>query len=781
MKKIACLILSFLAVLSCFTVSYAVINDPKFWQDEYFNVINITKVSKDTRFVLVDTDYDEIPELFCGDNSFVTAFSFKNNALVKLYETYSVPIEYIENLKAFYNPASSMTEFAGQCKDGKYIVSYRLSFSESGALCEIIENPETYFKSATLSPLTISVMDADEIENYENLSNAASNFTARHTFLATLSDDTAKFKFGDREKIKEAISDKDFLCFEKLSYLSDNDIFVQFYKAENETNFSIPQTRAFAHILEGENGSVTVYEEEKDIDTNVLSQKNFIDFIDSNVYIDYGRVSGILNFDEHLNYLNNLVSEFGHIANKNAKKEISNYIEYAVNKSSRTKLKSKKNVYAIDSTSVSMVSEYAVNCMERMVAVCKPNGIEFENDLMLVPEIVLSGVDLTKPVRIEFKSGVAAGLKDVSGLKVMLDSSHGVYLTAENIAYLEQNVDSFCIEIKHSPGKISVSFADRNNTLIKKLEKPVSFILPAKTRFSSVMRTTNSGSKIIGGEFNALFKTVAFMTKVSGTYQVVEDDITVNDIGRLTENEQKAVFFASSTGAISLDNNNFNPNETITNEEFITALIKLFYEVNPEATSTFTDITSDDECYPYIASAEELGLTSLYNGTEFMKDSSINRETAVSLCGRTLVKSGMFAYPEKDDENLPFADKKKLSELSTADISVALSAEVLNATKYFSPDAKLSRKEASVLLYNTHMALFEDAAITTSTSIKSVAEKEIPEEKIDWELYAAIIIFAAILVLFIGYIIRKLIKRRKKLSVPNKEISSDKENDSEQN
>ena len=761
MKKFLCVLLCFLAILCSFTVSYAVVDDTKLWQDEYFNIINITKVSADTHFVLVDTDYDEIPELFCGDNRFVTAFSIKNNSLVKLYEIHNVPIEYIGNMKAYFNPASSMTEFAGQCMNGNAIVSYRLIFGENGITCETIENERNYFRLSQLMPLTISVMDSEEIKEFEKISDASSSFTSRHTFLASLSDDTAKFNFSEREKIKDAISDGDFLCFEKISYLNENDIFVQFYKAYDKSDFLTPVSKSFALITEGENGSVTIYEEEKDIDSISISQNEFLDFVVSNVYIDYGKVSGILNFDEHLSYLNNLVSEFGSSANNNAKKEILNYIEYAVNKSSRTQLKSKKNVYAIDSTSVSLVSEYAVNCMERMLAVCKPNGIEFEDNLTLVPEIVLSGVDLTKPVRVEFKSGISKSLNDVSGLKVMLDSHHGIYLTAETLSYFEENTDAFCIEIKHSQGKISVCFADRNNNLMKTLEKPISFILPAKSRFSSVMRTTKEGTKIIGGEYNPLFKTVAFKTKISGTYSVVENDFTINDVQKLSEKQQEAVHFAVSSGAMSLKNNKFEPKKNFSRGEFITALIKLFYEVNSEATVTFSDISEDSEIYPFVASAEELGLTSLFEGTEFNEDLQITRQTAVALLGRTLVKSGKFSYPEKTDEDLLFSDSSKISHLAISDISVALDAGIIDATKYFSPDKKLTKSEVSRLLYNAYMALFEDSEITTTTSIKKEAPKDAPEEKTDWELFAALIIFAGIFVLFIGYIIRKIVKRRK--------------------
>lgn len=780
MKKIACLLLSFLAVLSSFSVSFAVNDGEKSWQEEYYNIINITKVSENTYFVLVDTDYDEVPELFCGDNSFVTAFSFKNNSVTKLYETYNVPIEYIANIKTFYNPTSSMTEFAGQAERSGDIISYKLNFSQEEVSLTTIDEQmaANYFGSASLVPLAISVLDAEEINLAEDRNVAITNFFERHAFFVSLSDDTESFNYSAREEIKKLVSKGKFLCFDKISKLNSDNIFVQFYEVSESTVFNVPENKVFACISENEEESVQIFKSEKEIDLEYVSELQSEDYQASNIFVDYGKVSGFLSFDEHMNYLNNLVSESG-AANENGKKEILEYVEYAVNKSSRTKLKPKKNVYTVDSYAVSMISEYALGCMEKMVAVCESNKIAENPELINVPELVCSGIDLSKPVRIEFKSGVAESLSGVSGLKIMLDNSHGIYLFTENILKLENSVDSFCIEIKHKPGKILVTFADRNNNIIDKLETPVSFILPAENRFSSVIRTTEGGTKVIGGEFDGLNKAVQFKTSVSGTYEVVKGDFTINDIRNLSEKDQEAVRFAVSTGALSLENNKFKSGINVSKNEFFKALITMFYETNPEATSSFSDVSEGDDYYPYIASAEELGLILNSQDSEFGGDNAILREELVALCGRTLVKSGKFAYPEKNNENLSYSDKGRISDIAKADIAVALSAGIIKPTKYFSPQKKVSKKDCAVLLYNTYMALFEAPAVTTSSNIQK-KPAQIAETETDWELYAALIILSAMILLFIGYIIRKLIKRRKRLLALDKDNFSGKENDDEQ-
>lgn len=777
LKRIACFILSFILIIGSFTISFATINEENFWQNGYSDIINITNVSKDTRFVLVDTDYDEVPELFCGDNNFVTAFTFKNGSVTKLYETYNVPIEYIGNIKTFYNPASSITEFAGQIEENGDVVSYKLNFSTESVSLNTIEEQaaQAYFKSVSLVPLTISVLDEEEIKSAEEKSSAITDFIGRHTLFAALSDDTESFNYNKREEIKNQVAKGAFLCFDKISYIRDTNIFVQFYQISENSKLIIPENKMFACLSESEDGTVKIFKSEKEIDLEFLSGLLSTDYIASNIFVDYGKVGSFLSFDEHMSYLNNLVSESGSIANENGKKEILDYVEYAVNKSSRTKLKSKKNVCTVDSYAVSMISEYALSCMEKMSSVCESNGICENPDLISVPELVCSDIDLSQPVRIEFKAGVAESLAGVSGLKIMLDNSHGLYLSTENILALENSVDSFCIEITHKPGKISVTFADRNNNIISKLKTPVSFILPAENRFSSVTRTTKSGTKIIGGVYDALNKAVQFKTSVSGTYEVVKGDFTINDINNISDKSQEAVYFTVSTGALSLENNKFRPNSALSKNEFIKALITLFYEINPNATSSFEDVSKEHEYYQYIASAEELGLISSGEDAKFNGDDAVSREDLISLCGRTLVKSGKYSYPEKEDEKLPYNDKGRISSAARADVAVALDAGIIEETKYFSPQKKLSKKDCAEILYNTYMAMFDAPTVTTSSNIQKKPAVE-TEKKTDWELYAALIILSAMVLLFIGYIIRKIVKRRRKLMALNKDKASDDKN-----
>ena len=128
MKK---LISTFLSVMILFLFPFAVSSESEYpWEAEYARIISQINANSQTKYILADVDYDGTPELIAGDGSFVSAFTFKNNSVIKTSENKEIPIQYFENLKTARSNLTNLTEFMGQVTDGSDVITYKMSFSD---------------------------------------------------------------------------------------------------------------------------------------------------------------------------------------------------------------------------------------------------------------------------------------------------------------------------------------------------------------------------------------------------------------------------------------------------------------------------------------------------------------------------------------------------------------------------------------------------------------------------------------------------------------------------
>lgn len=786
MKKLISVLLSVTLLLSCsFSVSCA---DDYQWETEYAKIISQTTVSDQTKFILADVDYDDTPELIVGDDKVVCMFTFKNNSVIKTSESEEIHIQYFENLKTARSNLTNLTEFIGQVTDDTDVVAYKMSFSDAVPRTEIVavehsdrtglfEGNEVsdctalvseYFSEFSLKAFTLCVLSAKEISSAISKNAAIESFFSRYRFFNTLSDDTSDFSKQQRETIKETVTDGLFFGFDKISHLNESDVFVQFYINDNDMSpFILPYTRQYAVItgIESSPHITAIYGHESELDTKYLADLKTGENDASNIYIDYEKAASFRGIDDHVNYLSRLLSAEKE-ANENGKKDIAKYMEYAVNRSSRTEIKAKNNTVTVDDYTVSFIAQNAASCMERLLNLCDSHGFSPIRKSRIIPELVCSDLDLSMPVRIEYEHGISQVLTVASGIRLMLDEFHGIYITSSDLATLEAAFDLFCIELKKSDDVISVVFTDRNNKVIDYIDAPVWFIVPAENEYSTIMASFKVGTDNWGGQFDSKNKTIEFSTNYSGDYSVVENDITVNDIDTLPSDTKKAIRFMVTKGIFTLDkHNSFKPNDTLSRYDFTAALVKMFYATNIDAHSAFSDVPENSEFYRYVASAEELNIAEGYVDGTFRGNEAVTKEQVVTLCGRTLTEKKEYSYPENDEEYLNFTDADQISTWAQQDIAVAAQCGLVSNMGSFSPGSTVTRAEGAEILYKTFMLLYDVSPITTVSSLakeKEESEATNATEVFDFEFRAAICIVITITLSFIFYIFTKISKKRKR-------------------
>ncbi len=789
MKKLICIFLSVM-ILAAFPLGVFSENERP-WETEYARIISQFTTQSQTKFVLADIDYDDTPELIAGDENSVSVFTYQNNSVIKTSDSKDISIKYFENLKTAQNTRTNLTEFMGQVSEGSDILTYKMNFSNGTPRVEVTAaehsdrtgifkgNGETaqsvpdcsglvaeYLADFSLKPFTLCVLTAKEISAAASKDTAIESFFKRYTFLSALSDDTSDFSKQQREAMKKAVGDGLFLSFDKLSRLGGSDVFVQFYVNDAaQGSFVFPYAKQYAVVTNAESAPVSavIYGHESELDTAYLSGLKTQENDASNVYIDYAKTKSFRGIDDYVNYLSAILSSSGETANENGKKAISEYMEHAVNRSSRTEIKARKNTVTVNDYAVSFIAENAADCMERLFRLCESQDFTQIRKPRTIPELVCSDIDFSQPVRIEYEKGIAQKLARVSGIRIMLSDSYGIYITAPDLAILENAFDLFCIELKKSGDAFSVVFTDKNNQTIDYIAAPVWFIAPAESEYSTVMASFKGGTDNWGGQFDPKNKTIEFSTNYSGDYDIVENDITINDIAALPSNTREAIRFMVSKGIFTLDkHNNFKPEDTLSRYDFTAALVKMFYATNVEAKSSFTDVPESSEFYRYIASAEEQNIAAGYADGTFRGGEPASREQVVTLCGRTLIEKKEYAYPENDESYLNYTDKDQISHWARPDIAVAAQCGLVNNIGAFSPSGAVTRSEGAEILYKTFMLLYDVSPVTTVSSLAD-AESSVQNapDVFDFEFRAAICIIITIVLLFVFYIFIKINKKRK--------------------
>lgn len=743
MKKIISLILMILMIFSCYPDAFA---EELPWQAEYRRVITNSNV---TNFILLDVTGDKVPEMFSDNYGKVFSFYYKDGAAIKASENSDIPFVFFKNLKYARNNTTDEMAYIGQISYQGLLYTYKMSFPGNVPVLEVVaqENLSTgagnfkgdaevfsnvadvsdlvseYLENYTQDYITAVSLTTEEIRTFGR-EGAATRFFARYNLLTSLSDNQINFSATQREKIKKAVGEGTFLEFNRISVLSDTSILVEFFVNDTQNEkLILPYAKRWA-LIDEEFTVVKSYRAEREIDAANLSALIAVENAPSNINPDYDKCESFRGIDDYVTYLSQLITSAGEV-NENGKKSIAQFMEYATNKCSRTGLKAQDNTLTITKSSVSIISENASICMGQLVSLCNSKNITQIRTARTIPELVCGGLDFNRPIRIEFEEGVASALSSASGLRIMLDARNGIYLNTAELAVLDENTDTFCIEYEKNDEDYSIVFTDRNNRVIDTIVAPVWFIVPAKYDYSSVIASYEGGTDNRGGQFDEKLLTIEFSALRSGNYQVVENDITINDIDDVSLSKSEAIRFLVSKGVFALDRkNNFYPAKNFTRYDFAMVLVKMFYQENPEAECTYLDVPESSKYYSYVATAEASGLTVADEDGNFSGNAAVTKEHLLALCGKILADKKGYQYPDKYIEYLQFADKVEISASSVPYIAIAVQCGLAENSGELNPNDPVTRADSAEVLYKTYMLLYDASPVTTSLSVALSAPQE---------------------------------------------------------
>lgn len=143
-------------------------------------------------------------------------------------------------------------------------------------------------------------------------------------------------------------------------------------------------------------------------------------------------------------------------------------------------------------------------------------------------------------------------------------------------------------------------------------------------------------------------------------------------------------------------NGEFAPNDSVTREEFVKIIVVAFGLEDNEATSEFADVSADSWSYPYISSANKLGIVTGAD-TAFNPTHKMSREDMAVVIHRVLKLANIEVNGTKvdfnDDSSIASYAKDAVSELSSAGIINGMGDGT------FAPRANVTRAQAAKVVY----------------------------------------------------------------------------------
>ena len=426
----------------------------------------------------------------------------------------------------------------------------------------------------------------------------------------------------------------------------------------------------------------------------------------SNITLDYSDAGS--NKSAYLtDALNNID---GAVVNDAAKGEIAAYVETAVSEASVTDVKCRKNAAVLTDKTI---QESLTQAESEKAALDEAlDGVELNKSLTIVLRVVCTNLTEGQPVQVTFEPSMLEAMADAQAVQVILgDGQHSVTISAEALTALCQTHGKITVHLqRNEDGAYTITLLDGEGQTIPKVSEGLTFTLPAESPNATVLASYEGGSDNWGGQYDSINGAIEFMTPYSGTYEVMENQVDINDLTDCDEETAEAIRFMVSRGYFDLTDGNFDPDGTLNRYDFAQALVKMFFALDRSLTTSFTDVPVDSEYYPYVASGEQDAIIEGFQDGTFRGEKDVLVEQVIALCSRTLADKKGYTYPESPADYLKFEDADEISDWALETTALAVREGLIEGTGVLDPQDPISRGDAAMMLYRLFMLLYEPPA-----------------------------------------------------------------------
>ena len=430
-----------------------------------------------------------------------------------------------------------------------------------------------------------------------------------------------------------------------------------------------------------------------------------------NLTPDFGRLRGSPAVRDLTAYLRELLENYDGLSpNDAAKTELAAFLDSAVPAVASGSASGSGNRLTLDSALVSGLAGTARSVWNDLLAVLDSAGVTLNKSVTPRARLLWQDLDPAQACQITVDKSLLSGL-DGADLQLLLGGADRyIQLSNQSLGQLAGALETFSVQFSRTDGNTySISFLDRDGQVLDRLPSPVILGLPASSMTSTVMVSYTGGSDNWGGQYDEASGVLAFETRYSGQYEVLENNIPIDDITDLSEESQAAIRFMVSKGYLTLDGDGlFNPQLPVTRYDFTRTLVSMFFALDRSLSSSFTDVPEDSEYYDYVASAQVNRLVEGITDTTFAGEQTLNTEQMLTVAGRTLAEQKGYTVPEDTEQYLSaFEDGGSVSEWARLHTALSVREGLRDRGGALAPQSDATREQAAVTLYRLFLRLYE--------------------------------------------------------------------------
>ena len=312
-----------------------------------------------------------------------------------------------------------------------------------------------------------------------------------------------------------------------------------------------------------------------------------------------------------------------------------------------------------------------------------------------------------EPIQITLREDLLSTLQGASLQIILEDGVHGFELTSDNLDSILTNHGEVTIQMElQNEDSYVLNFVDSDGMVIDQISAPISVSLPTNNQFSTIIANLKDGDDNWGGQFDSINQTIGFDTPYSGKYMIVDNSTTINDI---TDTYSDEIAFMVSKGFFTVDEDgNFYPDNELKRYDFTKAIVRMFFALDRELNTSFTDVPTDSPYYDFVASAEQDSIIEGFDDGTFQGEMPLTTEQVLALVARTLSEKKSYLYPSDFAEQLSrIYGAENSSDWAQSQLSLAIREGVVLSSESLDPLGNINIEDAAVYLYRLFMLLEE--------------------------------------------------------------------------
>lgn len=420
--------------------------------------------------------------------------------------------------------------------------------------------------------------------------------------------------------------------------------------------------------------------------------------------------------DDYVNTIEKEISEKE--LNEQDMSLLTQYIIVALQKINMQSIEASKNALLLTNEQLKSNISNMQSSKQQFVEGLELGKLSLPKRLELIHRINVDRLDLEKPIKVQLSPELLDGIDIESQREDLLyisfdGRSLGAAIKFEQLQSILQEYGHITLTFMYSDSQVEVAFAN-NDGPIEKLTSPIQIIMPANSDTSMVYMD----QELWGGQFIQETNSLVFETKGSGKYTTKENKWDLTDIDKLTEEQQQAINYLVTRGFFDVENNQFEVSKTISRNDFAKTLVRLFFSLDKDAQTTFTDVKEDSPYYQFIASGQQNEIIYGYEDHTFKGDNLISIAHVLSLSGRTLANKKGYAYPADPAEYLDFLDADSLNDQAKGEIALTVREGLIDQGGLLEPQRQITRLEAAEILYRLYMLLYEQPLYTIEAEVE---------------------------------------------------------------